>query len=1030
MAIYQPTNITPSTFLGTSAGVIDADDNVSISWQVNGTSALIGFSVAIYENTTASDLVHRFSYSLTNNPFYGTDEKGNPRFYIYEPGTTWAANGLSNGNTYKLKITQIWKNNPGDSEEMQKQTYQNSDVIFVARAKPSVSVSPGSGTLPSVSQTFTGAYAQAQNDALEWVRWVLSDSEGNVLDDTGTIYTGVLSYTYDGFFTGQTYSLKCTVQTSSGAEVSVTNNYAVSYESAEQAGGISLSCNPDDSVTLSWAAGADIPGIPSADDYGTLSGGVLHLAAERSITWNTVNGVAMAFSSPYCFAWRGRIGENGTEAETVNSGTWELWKTYPETRNTTESHTMSTGAWAPNPSASTTGTRRKTVMVPVNNAWDSSTSLWATDRVTLNAFGSYSGGYSYRNTTPATLTLDHDIVYYQTGNAYYSSTSNWYRLADAYCDVSLSSDKRTLSVTVYTNTDAAYQQEVYVTFDIVYAEYYKGTLYDNPTTGDTDISNAVIISSDSRLTQAKISYSSSQNRFTITARAADSGSYSVTYEYNYTVVPNNAYMAKWGGTLSVSGGTLVSASVVSTTATGGAVVRANYNTSGQSEQNAYWVTEYNSTINAATQTVIKLTYTVQMTGSDSYRSVVTGTKAGAISATVQSTTATSATVTLETNGNYTVTMYASSTAAKTATISFGLPVYSETGKLAAVSNLVGEAAFAVAEGDDGYEVALLLDDTVSASIPIPTGGWSALCVARTGVFEAVFFDGNNNAIGTYSDSYNAPLPSPATSVTAEGEQYCDYIFISQNANYNFASVGYEPGWDGNTLFYTAFANNLQAGTVGSDDSLSVAIYRQEGTVLSPIGVFGSDVKVIRDYAIRSGTEYRYEMFYITSGTYSAGAESALLCRQFRQHTLIEAEEDAEIPGVYHPVNVWRFRDNVDAGGYTNQNQPVLLENFTKYPLWQPSSPAAKTGTLTALLGWFENGIYSGDNTAAMEALYALSQSMNPLFYRDMKGNLYMVRLSGPISQTIDNKSPHLPVTVSVPWVEVGDTGDAKIYVEA
>ena len=216
--------------------------------------------------------------------------------------------------------------------------------------------------------------------------------------------------------------------------------------------------------------------------------------------------------------------------------------------------------------------------------------------------------------------------------------------------------------------------------------------------------------------------------------------------------------------------------------------------------------------------------------------------------------------------------------------------------------------------------------------------------------------------------------------------------------------------------------------------MSVAIYRREGTTLSPIGIFDTGVKTVRDYAIRSGVEYRYDMFYVTQAAggpvYSAGAASSVLCRQFRQHTLIEAEEAAENPGVYHPVNIWRFRDNVDAGGYTNQNQPVLLENFTKYPLWQPSSPAAKTGTLTALLGWFENGEYSHDTAAAMEKLFDLSSSINQLFYRDMKGNLYMVRLSGPISQTIDNSSASLSVSVSVPWVETGDADGVRIYTEA
>lgn len=1029
MALYQPSNITPSTFAGIGGGVIDATDNVSISWQVNGTDALQQVLIDVYENTVASTLVHHETINLSS-PFYGTDANGNPVFYVYEPGDTWASWELSNGNSYKLKITQGWFDYSTTPATLV-YVVQNSDSVFITRAKPTLSVSPASGTLTSVAQTFTGSYAQAQGDAVASVRWVLTDAAGKVLDDTGTIYTGLLSYFYDGFFSGNTYALNCTVTTASGAEITVTNVYAVSYEMAEQAGGITLTCHPDDSVTVTWAAGADIPGVPSADDYGSITDGVLHLAAQRSIEWNEVNGEAMAFAGPYCFAWRGKIAESGTETETVNSGTWTLWKTYPQTNTQDVSHTMPTNAWAQNPSASATATRTVTTSISVNSAHESVRSGWVTNRQPINSVGTfYKNGttYSYKNGTLSTITLDHDIVFYQAYSAFYydSSETTHYFSDDYYLEATLSSDKKTVSVTVYTNDNAAYGGDVRVVVDIEYAEYYTGTLREYAVSGDTGISNPVITNQGS-LTKATISYSSSQNRFTINGRADEDGTYTIQYQYTYAVTPSNLYMAKWGGTLAT--GTLVSASVVSTTATGGVTVSVNRNTSGQSVQNAYAVTEYNSTNNAATQTVIKLNYTTQVTGSDSYKTVVTGTKPEAISAAVQSTTATSATVTLDQQtGNYTVTMYASSNSAKTATISFGLPIYSETEKLAAISDGTNEMYFAVVEGDDGYETALVSGDGVEASVPIPVKAWEALCEARDGVLTAVFFDGDGNPMGTYSAPFDASMPPTVSSVTAEGEQYCDYIFLSQNANYNFAAAGYEPGWDGNTLFYAAFDNDLQAGTVGSDESMSVAIYRREGDALSPVGVFGSTVHSIRDYAVRSGHEYLYEMFYVADGAYSSGAESSSLCRRFRQHTLIEAAEDAEKRGVYHPVNVWRFRDNLDAGGYSNQNQPVLLDNFTPYPAWQPSSPRARAGTLTALLGRFVNGTYSGETTDDMDRLFALSASVNPLFYRDMKGNLYMVRLSGPITQTVNNQTGVLEVSVSVPWVEVGDADGAKIYV--
>lgn len=1132
MALYQPSNITPSTFAGIGAGVIDAADNISISWQVNGTSAMTGYTITVYENTTASRQVWEIDSTSAFQPFYGTDAQGNPVLFVCEPGFTWASQGLSNGNSYKMKITQNWADG-----STTKSVVQTSESVFITRAAPSLSVSPGSGTLSSVAQTFTASYSQAQGDAVSWVRWVLSDASGNVLDDTGTVYTGVLSYSYDGFFTGQTYSLRCTVQTSSGAEVSVVTEYAVSYETAEQAGGISLSCNPDDSVTLSWAAGADIPGVPSAEDYGSLSGGVLHLAAERSIEWNTVNGQPMAFSSPYCFAWRGRIAETVTETETVDSGTWELWKTYPESRTQDASHTTNAGAWVSNPSAQTTRSRSKTVSVSVNLAHQNQ-SLWSTDRVLINSIVP-SGSYTYKTSIPASVTIDKDILSFVISSVYYvDPTSGLIQLTDAYCEGEKVGD-RTVSVTVYTNTQAAYEKEVMVTLDLYYAEYYTGQVTESAESGDTGVTNPAITYYDSRLTSATIRQSGTN--FIISCRADSKGTYTVTYRYDYTVSPNNLYMAKWGG--SITGGTLVSASVLSTTAAGGAVVSVNRNISGQSVQNAYAVTVYNGNNTSTASTTVRLVYTVQVTGTDSYRSVVTGTKPGATSASIQSTTATRATVTLASDGTYTVTMYYSSGTAREAVVAFTMPQVIEANNLVSISDgtttqvigttntgtpsvlfgyppggviraddieLPGSIAsssgantpsgnstrcrvpefrylyagsrilmpdsntwrFAVyyytsdnvasfvnmphaltaqdgeyviqnsgwyrfvfaranngtlADSDKELIAEAVSIDTTIASVPIPVGAWSILAVVRTGEMDVRFYNGGGTLVGEESVSFAAPLPSPVSSVVLNGEQWCDYVYISQNASYDFASS--EPGWDGSTLFYAAFASDLQAGTVGSDDSLSVAIYRQEGTVLSPIGIFGSGVKSIRDYGIRSGAEYVYEMFYITGGAYSAGAESAPMCRQFRQHTLIEAEEDEELVGVYHPVNVWRFRDNVDAGAYTNQNQPVLLENFTKYPLWQPSSPAAKSGTLTALLGRFENGVYSGDDAEAMEALFALSGSVNPLFYRDMKGNLYMVRLAGPISQTVNNVSGMLEVSVSVPWVEVGDAGDVKIYTE-
>ena len=50
--LYQPTNVYPSLTGALGNGVVDANNNLTVSWQVNGNSALQMFSITIYKNDT------------------------------------------------------------------------------------------------------------------------------------------------------------------------------------------------------------------------------------------------------------------------------------------------------------------------------------------------------------------------------------------------------------------------------------------------------------------------------------------------------------------------------------------------------------------------------------------------------------------------------------------------------------------------------------------------------------------------------------------------------------------------------------------------------------------------------------------------------------------------------------------------------------------------------------------------------------------------------------------------------------------
>ena len=135
---------------------------------------------------------------------------------------------------------------------------------------------------------------------------------------------------------------------------------------------------------------------------------------------------------------------------------------------------------------------------------------------------------------------------------------------------------------------------------------------------------------------------------------------------------------------------------------------------------------------------------------------------------------------------------------------------------------------------------------------------------------------------------------------------------------------------------------------------------------------------------------------------------------------MEATPDTTYENVFHVQKVWRFGNNMEFGSVSNGNTPSWLNNFTPYRYRQPATTSGKSGTLQALLSNAANGQYN-DTAQMMDELFAASLTTNPLFLKDMKGNLYMVSISAPITQTVDTQNGVQQVTVSIPWEEIGST---------
>ena len=222
--LNQPSNISPDEING--SGTVDLTQALPVTWQVSGDSAMIAYQITFYMNNASSTQLATTGKVLLDTPFWGVNYKGETQFFTATiPATTFSTAGMSNGNDYKMVITQWWSANDSVT--------QATASFFSARSAPSVAINAIPSPLTLRSYSITGSYSQAQGDPLAYVRWQIAEASkrDQPFLDTGKIRgTGQLQVDYDGFFTDTTYSVKLTVETQMGITVSTGwVDFSVSY---------------------------------------------------------------------------------------------------------------------------------------------------------------------------------------------------------------------------------------------------------------------------------------------------------------------------------------------------------------------------------------------------------------------------------------------------------------------------------------------------------------------------------------------------------------------------------------------------------------------------------------------------------------------------------------------------------------------------------------------------------------------------------------------------------------------------------
>lgn len=335
--LYQPTNIYPSMTGTLGNGVIDANKDLTVSWQVNGNSPMTAFQIEIFKNNFESTQLLSTGRLTDNCPHSGINYKGEVQAFSYEISATALKNaGIANGGEYKLTIKQWWTD-----EEYVSQT---SASAFITRSTPLLSINEYPNLLTTRKYTFTAESYQNEGDALNWVRWQLastsfdiSDSYYEVIDDTGRIYgTTELQYTFDGFISGNSYAIKCSVQTENGVECDTGWIYVfVEYE-MQPINGTLQACGSrlGSGVKLTLPEVKNIPGkvrnmVSGLDGTYSISDSYIRIDTENFVNWGNEDGRKLDIrpdseSGNLSLAWRGKAASNGIllygSDRTINGG--------------------------------------------------------------------------------------------------------------------------------------------------------------------------------------------------------------------------------------------------------------------------------------------------------------------------------------------------------------------------------------------------------------------------------------------------------------------------------------------------------------------------------------------------------------------------------------------------------------------------------------------------------------------------------------------------------------------------------------
>lgn len=294
--LFQPSHITPSKLTNTGAVVSGAF--TELSWQLNGNSAMTGYSYSIYTPPTSdgtSTLIKEIDKVTLSTPLYPTDSKGNPQTFSIR----FTAPTIDQGTEFYLYIKQYFVVNGVESS-----IETTVPAVFTVAEAPSIVLKNSAGTDVSAlgEQIFSTLYTSftasvTSKSPVERVRWQLIRSPMNseedtfseyVYDDTGYVYTGVLSY-QTPFLLKSSYRIIVTAVCANGLMATAQYDFVVNYYSLHDVANsivVESSDNVANKVTVAAPSSIYYPAQKSGSVEATTNNSV-KFANLATVIWNT-----------------------------------------------------------------------------------------------------------------------------------------------------------------------------------------------------------------------------------------------------------------------------------------------------------------------------------------------------------------------------------------------------------------------------------------------------------------------------------------------------------------------------------------------------------------------------------------------------------------------------------------------------------------------------------------------------------------------------------------------------------------------